>query len=204
MNSESVIRDFLRSVDVEFGAARPWDFRVRDARLFDRLLSGGTLAVGESYMDGWWDSGDLAELVARVFRGGNILRFLGKGILWRIAVAKITNLQTVRRASHIADAHYDIGDDLYAGMLGEDRIYSCGYWGGLPSAKTLAEAQEAKLDLVCRKIGLTNGQTVLDIGCGWGGVRALRGREIWGKSGRRYGFERPGDNRTRTNTRPTR
>jgi cyclopropane-fatty-acyl-phospholipid synthase len=51
-------------------------------------------------------------------------------------------------------------------MLGNNMVYSCGYW---KNAATLEEAQVAKLDLVCRKLGLRKGQRVLDIGCGWGG-----------------------------------
>ena len=61
--------------------------------------------------------------------------------------------------------HYDIGNDLYEKMLGNRLIYSCGYW---KDATTLDEAQEAKLDLCCRKLAIKPGMRVLDIGCGWG------------------------------------
>jgi cyclopropane-fatty-acyl-phospholipid synthase len=66
-------------------------------------------------------------------------------------------------------AHYDIGNDLYTRMLDPRMVYSCAYW---QDASSLAEAQEAKLDLVCRKLGLEPGMRVLDIGCGWGGFAA--------------------------------
>ena len=63
-------------------------------------------------------------------------------------------------------AHYDRDDALFRAMLGARIIYSCAYW---ERARTLDEAQEAKLDLVCRKLGLRSGHRVLDLGCGWGG-----------------------------------
>ena len=65
-----------------------------------------------------------------------------------------------------ARAHYDIGNDLYERMLDKRMIYSCGYWR---EATDLDSAQEAKLDLICRKLGLERGMRLLDIGCGWGG-----------------------------------
>lgn len=66
----------------------------------------------------------------------------------------------------ITDRHYDIGNDLFELMLGKSMAYSCGYW---LRATDLDAAQEAKFDLICRKLGLHAGMTVLDIGCGYGG-----------------------------------
>lgn len=68
-------------------------------------------------------------------------------------------------ADRIAEHHYNLGNDLFQAMLDPRMTYSCGYW---EHATTLADAPEAKLDLVCRKLNLKPGQTVLDIGCGWG------------------------------------
>ena len=79
--------------------------------------------------------------------------------------AYLVNLQTRHRAFTVGERHYDLGNDLYGAMLGQRLVYSCGYWR---QAGTLDEAQEAKLDLVCRKLGLQPGMRVLDIGCGWG------------------------------------
>src|SRR3546814_18042396 len=75
--------------------------------------------------------------------------------------------------------HYDLGNDLYRAMLGKRLVYSCGYWR---QAENLDDAQEAKLDLICRKLGLREGMRVLDIGCGWG--EALKfAAERYGVSG---------------------
>jgi cyclopropane-fatty-acyl-phospholipid synthase len=64
--------------------------------------------------------------------------------------------------------HYDVGNDFYRLVLGPSMVYSCAYW--TPGASTLEQAQEAKLDLVCRKLGLRPGMRMLDVGCGWGSL----------------------------------
>src|SRR5579875_3379635 len=75
--------------------------------------------------------------------------------------ARFLNLQRGRKAFKIGKAHYDIGNDLFTAMLGKRLVYSCGYW---KDAANLDDAQEAKLDLVCRKLRLEPGMRVLDIG----------------------------------------
>ncbi|WP_431679686.1 class I SAM-dependent methyltransferase [Kitasatospora sp. KL5] len=64
--------------------------------------------------------------------------------------------------------HYDVGNDFYRLVLGPTMVYSCAYW--TPGAKSLEAAQEAKLDLICRKLGLRPGMRLLDVGCGWGSL----------------------------------
>ncbi|MQS13179.1 class I SAM-dependent methyltransferase [Streptomyces kaniharaensis] len=64
--------------------------------------------------------------------------------------------------------HYDVGNDFYELVLGPSMVYSCAYW--TPGAKSLEAAQEAKLDLICRKLGLRPGMRLLDVGCGWGSL----------------------------------
>jgi cyclopropane-fatty-acyl-phospholipid synthase len=78
--------------------------------------------------------------------------------------ARFSNPQA-GRPFEIAQRHYDIGNDLYEAMLDPRMVYTCGYWR---EAKDLAAAQEAKLDLVCKKLGLRPGMRVLELGCGWG------------------------------------
>jgi cyclopropane-fatty-acyl-phospholipid synthase len=64
--------------------------------------------------------------------------------------------------------HYDVGNDFYKLVLGPSMVYSCAYWP--PGTAGLEAAQEAKLDLICRKLGLREGMRLLDVGCGWGSM----------------------------------
>lgn len=83
-------------------------------------------------------------------------------------------LHTRRRDKEAISHHYDVGNDFYALVLGPSMVYSCAYWqdGG-----TLEEAQRDKLDLVCRKLGLKEGDRLLDVGCGWGAMAIHAARE---------------------------
>lgn len=165
------VEELLAGADVRLDGERPWDLRVHRLELFSRVLAGGSLALGEAYMDGWWDCPRLDELFARVLRA-ELGRCIPWWKRWREApgflAAVLANPQSRRRAFRVGEHHYDIGNDLYRAMLGRLMVYSCGYWQ--TGATTLDEAQEAKLDLVCRKLGLEEGQRVLDVGCGWGGT----------------------------------
>ena len=146
---------------------RPWDIRIHDERMFQRLLARGTLGLGEAYMDGWWDCDQLDELVRRAQSADLVRRLSSPTTVARIAQAKVMNLQSGRRAFAIGEQHYDIGNDLYRRMLDSRMMYSCGYWR---NADTLDAAQEAKLALIANKLEVEAGMRVLDIGCGWGGA----------------------------------
>jgi cyclopropane-fatty-acyl-phospholipid synthase len=160
------VDQILEGTDVKIDGDRPWDLRVLDDRLYARVLSDGTLGFGEAYMDGWWDCDAIDEMIDRLLRHDVRSKLGMNTALIRDAVhARLVNRQDKRRAFHIGERHYDIGNDLYRAMLDRRMVYTCGYW---KDATNLDEAQEAKLDLVCRKIGLKPGQRVLDIGCGWG------------------------------------
>jgi cyclopropane-fatty-acyl-phospholipid synthase len=89
-----------------------------------------------------------------------------------------------RRHSKKRDAaaishHYDVGNDFYRLVLGPSLVYSCAVWSD--DGRTLEDAQEEKIDLVCRKLGLVPGMRVLDVGCGWGSF-ALHAAERYGVS----------------------
>lgn len=160
----------LESADIVIGGDRPWDIQVHDERLYRRAILGGTLGFGEAYMDGWFDAPAMDQMFERVM-GGDV-----RSHLWALRASKkiqglhnlVVNRQTKQRAGKVATTHYDVGNDLFERMLDPLMIYSCAYWQG--GANDLAEAQEAKIDLIARKLELQPGMKVLDIGCGWGGA----------------------------------
>lgn len=153
--------------DIAVNGTRPWDISVRNRNLFRRLLAHGSLGLGESYMDGWWDCGHIDQLVCRLFGAGIDRRVKIPAMMLAALRARLMNRQSTGRAFEIGRRHYDIGHDLYAAMLDSRMLYSCGFW---KDAQTLDEAQENKLELICRKLRLEKGVRLLDIGCGWGGL----------------------------------
>lgn len=118
-------------------------------------------------MDGWWECENLDELFFRLLRVKIDRKVIGlKSLILPYLKTKLLNLQKLK-AHHIGQWHYDIGNDLYTKMLDKNMQYSCGYW---KNAKTLDQAQLNKIDLICKKLKLKKGETLLDIGCGWGGL----------------------------------
>ncbi|TBV82304.1 MAG: cyclopropane fatty acyl phospholipid synthase [Desulfobulbaceae bacterium] len=167
----SIFRDrfeeLLSFADVRINGDRPWDLQVHDEKFYSRTLAQGSLGLGESYVDGWWDCNRLDEFFHQILRAKLYDKVKSWKDLINVAKAKLYNRQNRARAFQVGEHHYDIGNNLYRCMLDDRMIYSCGYW---QSASCLDEAQEAKLDLVCRKLGIKPGMRVLDIGCGWGGT----------------------------------
>jgi cyclopropane-fatty-acyl-phospholipid synthase len=160
------IQSLLQGTGITLNGPEPWDIQAHNDRLYARVLAEGSLGFGESYMDGWWDCQQLDEMMTRILRSNVRAQLKPSVALMKDAIlAYVTNRQSKTRAFQIGERHYDNGNDLYEAMLDERMTYTCGYWN---NAQTLDQAQEAKLDLVCKKIGLKSGQTVLDIGCGWG------------------------------------
>jgi cyclopropane-fatty-acyl-phospholipid synthase len=166
VNAEGEIRTALASAGVEVGGDRPWDIQVNRPELYARVFAEGSVGAGEAYMDGWWDCPALDEFFLRVVSadlGGRLkpnLHTLGLALS-----ARLQNRQSRHRALQAVKTHYDLDVAVFEATFDRRLTGSCGYW---KNAGTLDEAQEAKLDLVCRKIGLTANQHVLDIGCGWG------------------------------------
>ena len=163
-----VVEQILAMAGIQANGPMPWDIQVRDTRLFQRVLAGRNLGLGEAYMEGWWDSPRLDECIARLLRAGveQLLKATPSLVL-RTLKARMLNLQTRMRSREGVRRHYDLGNDLFQAMLDPGMNYSCGYWKG---ARNLEEAQTGKLELVCRKLMLKPGMRLLDIGCGWGAL----------------------------------
>ena len=166
----AVLRELLARADVQINGKRPWDMRVNDARAFRRILTQWSLGAGEAYVDGDWDCERLDMMFERLLRaeldrtapGAAKLKLLLEGLRQRLF-----NLQSVERAHQVGERHYDVGNDVFEAMLDSRMIYSCAHW---QYAQDLEQAQEHKLEMICRKLELQPGETLLDIGCGWGGL----------------------------------
>ena len=199
------LENLLAHAGIRFDGGRPFDIRVHDERFFERVAGGGTLGAGEAYMEGWWDCGALDRMFTRAISAGleNKLR-LNLHILALAVRHRLFNMQSRGRAPMVARRHYDFGNRLFETMLGPSMNYSCAWWSGLedvrqrqarsaaspdasadalpacyppqPAAR-LDEAQNAKMELICRKLHLEPGMEVLDIGCGWGGLARYMARE---------------------------
>ncbi|HEX4103983.1 MAG TPA: cyclopropane fatty acyl phospholipid synthase [Candidatus Paceibacterota bacterium] len=161
-----LIETVLREADVRINGDRPWDIHVKDERFYAAVVRGRSLGFGEAYMAGWWDCERIDELTSKLFVSdiGGRFRLTPANVLLGVR-AFFESGGTRRNAFKVGEHHYNIGNDLFSRMLDKRMVYTCGYWR---NAKNLDEAQEAKLDLVCKKLGLRAGQKVLDIGCGWG------------------------------------
>jgi len=168
MNSaRHTITTLLRTADIQVNGTRPWDLKVHNTDFYSRVLAEGSLGFGESYIDGWWSSDRPDELITRILQT-DIGKEVGKLTLAKhILKAKILNQQTKKRSKAVAIQHYDLDNELYQLMLDKNMQYTCGYY---QHAKTLHKAQKNKLDLVCKKLGLKKGMTVLELGSGFGGL----------------------------------
>ncbi|MEK7582069.1 MAG: cyclopropane fatty acyl phospholipid synthase [Patescibacteria group bacterium] len=170
MKTKQFITNRFKEAGIEINGSRPSDIIVRDERFYTRVLAHGSLGLGEAYMDGWWDSRELEES----FNHGLSARLDERIFTWRtlfsvlpsILMTLLKDFGSKAQSYNIDAHHYGIGNDLYKAMLDPYMAYTCGYW---KNVRNLNDAQKEKFDLICRKIGLARGMSVLDLGCGWGG-----------------------------------
>jgi cyclopropane-fatty-acyl-phospholipid synthase len=173
-SAEQLLRNFFALADIDVNGSRPWDIQISNQQFFKRLAAGGSMALGESYMDGWWECQALDRFFDRILRIklDQMVKKSVKAICCGLKAA-CTSSPSRFRASAIGRRHYDIGNDLFRLMLDKWMNYSCAYW---KQADNLDAAQESKMDLICRKLQLEPGMRLLDIGCGWGGLAAFAAR----------------------------
>jgi cyclopropane-fatty-acyl-phospholipid synthase len=151
--------------------------RVNDRRTLWKLLSDPRFQFGEGYVDRRLEvEGKLFDLLIEVDRAlvasGN-LSFGMKGIKrWLHKPHRTTLAHSRDNIYH----HYDIGNDFYKLWLDEQLLYTCAYFA--EPTMSLEEAQVAKMDLVCRKVWLQPGQTVIEAGCGWGALALHMARQF--------------------------
>ena len=164
--SKALLQSLLEPAGININGKDPWDLQVHDSRFYDRVFKEVYMGVGESYMDGWWDCEAIDEMINRALRANLDTRIKGDfRINFHLLKGRFYNLQSPSRSFEVGKDHYDLGNDLYAAMLDQRLNYTCAYW---KNAGNLDEAQQAKLELVCQKIGVSPGMRILELGCGWG------------------------------------
>ena len=183
-NKQRFIQNLLDrgNTGIVLNGPNSWDPQIKDERMYDRVFVDGSLGLGEAYMDGQWECSDLAEFFSRLVKG-EMYEHIKKSpyVAFRLALyhlsGRAVNRQSVTKSKIVGEVHYD--DRLFTTSTYDKRYTgSCAYWKG---AENIDEAQEAKLDLVARKIGLKKGDHIFDIGSGWGA--------FLGYAGEKYGIE---------------
>ena len=145
---------------------------VRDERFFLRALTGRDIGIGESFMDGDWTTPDLVPLARLMLRNRRTLDGQGRvmGALHRLGggIARRLRDNSLTGSRQHIHRHYDLGNDFFRLFLDADLLmYSCGYFESADD--TLETAQASKVDRICRTLGLSPADHVLEIGSGWGG-----------------------------------
>src|SRR5690625_1217059 len=145
---------------------------IHDKGILTNLAAGQVGKLGEDYVDGKFDVDgsmrDLMQLAASILPGPPVEA--ARGGRFTSLIARLVSVwrHSIERDAKQIEFHYDVSDDFYALWLDPRRVYSCGYYKA-PDF-TLAQAQEAKLDHICRKLKLQAGERFLDVGAGWGGL----------------------------------
>ena len=173
-NWQRIAESLLNQAGIEINGSRPFDIQIHNTDFYKRVLQKGSLGLGESYMDGWWDCERLDIFFYKVLQAKLDTKLPNNLTdIMKVAMARLRNLQTEKRSWIVGEEHYDLGNDLFTLMLDPYMQYSCGYWH---DATSLEQAQINKLDLICRKLQIEPGMRLLDIGCGWGGLSAYAAR----------------------------
>lgn len=171
----------LEKADVLIDGDRPWDVQVHNVRFYRRALRG-SLGLGESYIDGDWDVESIDALFRRLLGAAADSSMLSRvNRLLHDLGSRISNCQNKRRSRAVAEQHYDLDHRMYQQFLGPWNQYTCCFF---KDTEDLREAEEIKLEMICKKLELDENDRVLDIGCGWGGfaryAATTRGCEVTG------------------------
>lgn len=163
---KKIATDLLQSAGITPNGNEPWDIQINNEEFYQRIFNEGSLALGETYMDGWWDCKSLDQFFTRILRARLYEKVKADKWLWpKLIWLKLINHQSKKRALEVGRRHYDLGNELFKSMLDSRMNYTCGYW---KNANDLDAAQLNKLELSCQKLKLEPGMRVLDIGCGFG------------------------------------
>jgi cyclopropane-fatty-acyl-phospholipid synthase len=162
---EQTIQSLLGIAGIKVNGTGEADIIVSNPGFYRRVFRDGSIGLGESYMEGWWDVKKTDDFFYHVLNASLDEKIRNWRYLPYFLGALVFNSGRQSKAYEIGKRHYNLSNNLFQKMLDKRMVYSCAYW---KDARNLDEAQEAKLDLICRKLMLKPGMKVLDIGCGWG------------------------------------
>lgn len=155
------------------------EIEVHNLRAYRRVLLGGSIAAGESYIDGDWTTPNLTTVLQLLAENLKLVDKLEARLSW--VTAPVNSLihffrrNSPSQARKNISAHYDLGNDFYQGFLDEKMLYSSA-WYQEPQM-TLEQAQEAKMRRLCDQLQLHAGDHLLEIGTGWGAMAEFAARE---------------------------
>ncbi len=158
---------FFHNAGIVINGPKAWDIQIHpeyERRFYRRLVFGGSIALGESYMDGWWTCADLEGFFCRILSSGAEYRTVRFDDIALWIRNKLFNVQK-KDPEKVARLHYNLKPSFFRKLLGDTLIYTSGHWEGVNS---LDAAQDRKMQMVGRKLNARPGETVLDIGSGWG------------------------------------
>ena len=113
MNAKEKVQEILALADIEVNGPDPWDLQVNDERFYQRVLSHGSIGLGESYMDGWWDVSQLDEFFSKVQKARLHEKMKTFSVVWLAFKGRYFNRQAKWASKQVAREHYDLGNDLY-------------------------------------------------------------------------------------------
>lgn len=169
------VNNILDDTPITINGDNPWDPQVQNDGFYRRVYWHGSLGLGESYMDGWWDCDELDEFFTKLI-GSDISpkNFVTHHEVWLGLKSMLINMQNRSRARSVAEEHYDLNNEFYADMLDENMQYTCGYWR---NADNVEDAQRDKMDVLCRKMKLADKESIVEFGGGWGGLAKYAAEE---------------------------
>jgi cyclopropane-fatty-acyl-phospholipid synthase len=152
---------------------------VHDTSFYKDLITGGSIGAAEAYLDGKWTSPNLTRLVQVMAKNQAQLDALESKMQWlaklKNFLLKRKNTNTEQGAKRNILAHYDIGNELYERFLDNSMLYSCAIYS--EQAQSLSQAQQNKMLTICERLELKEGEHVLEIGTGWGGLAIFMAKE---------------------------